>query len=283
MQFSCSAWGVESVKPKKHLGQHFLKNRSFAQKIVESLLIREGDMVLEIGPGTGVLTELLVESKAGGITLVEVDTSLAERLQKQFVHDTRVRVICGDILKLNWEEIRDRRKIKVIGNLPYYITSPILFRLLEKRDTIDSIVVTVQKEVGERLESLPGRKTYGIPSVLFQTFGTVEKLFTIPNHAFIPKPEVSSAVVRLTFFDLPPYPVSDERFFRHLVKTAFGQRRKMLKNTVKTLLDHPEDMNRINIDLSRRPESLSVEEWVQLGSEIMTYRDKLIVRKNKEK
>ena len=261
------------MKPKKHLGQHFLKNQSFAEKIVESLHIEEGDRIFEIGPGTGILTELLLQSKGREIIVVEVDVPLAEKLIEQFSHDSRIRIICEDILKFNWDIVSGSRKIKVIGNLPYYITSPILFQLLDKRDLIKSIVVTVQNEVGERLESLPGRKTYGIPSVLFQTYGTVEKLFTIPAHAFSPKPEVSSAVMRLTFFDSPKYQIQDESFYRQLIKTAFGQRRKMLKNSIKKTIDCLEDIKKISIDLSRRPESLSVEEWVRLSSEIITCKD----------
>ena len=257
------------ITPQKRWGQHFLRSGELAVRIVEALHPEEGDVVLEIGPGEGMLTESLLHGRAERVLAVEIDERCCEHLANRFGHDERFELIRGDILDTapcGW--VQDEQKLRVIGNLPYYLTSPILFHLWEQRDCIRDIVVTVQKEVGDRIVSPPGSKAYGIPSVLFQAFGRVERLFPIPRAAFRPAPGVESTVIRLTFYEDPPYPIEDVGFFRKLVRTVFGQRRKMLRNTLKNLVEDENALQSLPLDLSRRPEDLSVAEFVQLSHEL---------------
>lgn len=257
------------VRPLKRLGQHFLKDLSIAQRIIESMEIGAGDHVLEIGPGEGVLTKGLIAGPAGRIVGVEIDRRLTPWLWKQFGQDQRFELFEEDFLKLDLASLIEGKKIRVVGNIPYSITTPILFRLLDHRQWIEDITLTVQKEVGERIVSLPGFKEYGIPSVLFQVFGRAEVLFPISRHAFYPVPEVDSIVLRVDFFKFPVYKIKDVQFFRRLVKTTFGQRRKMLKNTLKVIEKDEDNLRTVSIDLRRRPEDLSVTEFVQLSNELV--------------
>ena len=256
-------------RPLRRFGQHFLKDRSVARRIVESMDIREGDHVLEIGPGEGVLTEFLMGSPAERIIGIEIDHRLASFLKKRFGHDRRFELIEKDFLKLTLAPlIRGGKKLRGIGNLPYSITTPILFRILDNRSRIQDLTVTLQREVGERIASPPGSKKYGIPSVLFQVFSRVKILFILSRNLFYPVPEVDSSVVQFRFFDRPLYDIEDVRFFCHLVRTVFGQRRKMLKNTLKKIVGDEEALGSVSVDLCQRPEVLSVGNFVQLSNEL---------------
>lgn len=255
------------VRPIKRFSQHFLRDRLSARRIVDNLNIQKGNHVLEIGPGEGALTEFLVKSPAERIISVEIDSRLVELLRERFGEDNHFKLIEGDFLKLDLAFfIQGKTKFRIVGNLPYSITSPILFHLLEYRSFVQDIMVTVQKEVGERIISPPGSKAYGIPSVLFQLFSETEILFQIPRLAFYPIPKVDSVVLRITFLLKPRYSLMDEVFFRKMLKTVFGQRRKMLKNTLKGITQNEEMLKKIPIDLFQRPEDLSVEEFVQLSN-----------------
>lgn len=256
-----------SIRPFKRFSQHFLRDRFWASRIVDSLNIESGDHVLEIGSGEGALTEFLVKSSAERIVGVEIDSRLAKILREVFQLYRQLQIIEGDYLKTDFTSfVREEKKLRVIGNLPYSVTSPILFNLLENRSGIHDVVVTVQKEVGERITSPPGSKVYGIPSVLFQLFSETEMLFAIPGNAFYPVPKVDSVVLRITFLPKSRYSLTDEGVFRKVLKTAFGQRRKMLRNTLGTIVQKKEVLKRSSIDLSRRPEDLSIEEFVQLSN-----------------
>ena len=266
---------VSGLRTRKRLGQHFLKDRSFATRIVNSIGIETGDLILEIGSGEGVLTELLLKSSAEKVYGIEIDPRLCQFLKERFREEKRFQLIEGDFLKFDIASICERRHgLRVAGNLPYYITSPILFHLLENRSWIRDLVATVQKEVGERLASLPNRKSYGVPSVLFQTYCDVKALFRIPGQAFFPVPEVDSVVLQIKFGRESKYSIKDEDLYKKIVKGTFNQRRKMLKNTLARLIDDTSILDGIIIDLSRRPESLSVMEFVTLSNEVSKQLEK---------
>jgi 16S rRNA (adenine1518-N6/adenine1519-N6)-dimethyltransferase len=254
------------VRPLKRLGQHFLRNPSIARRIVESMEIGEGDHILEIGPGDGILTDFLLKHPAGRIVGVEIDPRLSSYLEERFGREPRFELLMEDILKLDLSSIQHGKLFRVVGNIPYSITTPILFRLLDQRERIIDFTVTLQKEVGERIVSSPGCKAYGIPSVFFQTFSSVEHLFSISRKVFTPVPDVDSVVLRFQFHDRPCYEIADVSFFRHVVRTAFGQRRKMLKNTLKSLATKGMALDGGNIDLNRRPEDLTAAEFAELSN-----------------
>jgi 16S rRNA (adenine1518-N6/adenine1519-N6)-dimethyltransferase len=260
---------VSGLRTRKRLGQHFLKDRSFAIRLVESMGIQPGDRILEIGSGEGVLTELLLKSSASQIYGVEIDSRLCQFLTERFRGEMKFHLIEKDFLKFDISSICERKhELRVAGNLPYYITSPILFHLLENRSCIRDSVVTVQKEVGERMASPPNQKSYGVPSVLFQTYCDVKVLFRIPRQVFFPVPEVDSVVMQIEFERQRKYSIKNEDLYERIVKGTFNQRRKMLRNTLARLIDNASILNEIAIDLSRRPESLSVPEFVALGNEV---------------
>lgn len=260
---------LSGLRTRKRLGQHFLKDRSFATRIVESIGIEAGDQILEIGSGEGVLTELLLKSSAGEVHGIEIDPRLCQFLKERFRSEKRFHLIEGDFLKFDIASICEKKHgLRVAGNLPYYITSPILFQLLENRSWIRDLVVTVQKEVGERLASLPDRKSYGVPSVLFQTYCNVKELFRIPGQAFYPVPEVGSTVIHIEFGNESKYSIKDENLHKKIVKGTFNHRRKMLRNTLTRVIDDESILNDITIDLSRRPESLSVQEFAELSNQV---------------
>jgi len=258
-----------TVRPLKQLGQHFLKDRNIARSIVESVDIQEGDAVLEIGPGEGVLTERLLESCASQIICVEIDSRLADILHQRFGSDSRFRLVHDDFLSNDgFSHFDDNTKIRVVGNLPYSITSPILFHLLEKRDRIEIFVAMMQREVAQRIVSGPGSKIYGIPSVLFQMVSHPEILFPVSRKSFRPIPKVESAVMRFRFLPEPAHPVQDEQLFIQIVKTTFGQRRKMLKNTLQSFITKIE-LEQTPMDLTQRPEQLSCKQFADLSNWIV--------------
>lgn len=255
------------IRPLKRFSQNFLKDPFFARKLIESLDIRSEDTVLEIGPGEGLLTQSLLQSPAKKVISVEIDRRCAEWLRGLFGDEKRFHLIEKDFLKTDLSSIaQDGEKLRIVGNIPYAVTSPILFRLLDNRIHIRDFAVTVQKEVGQRVVSLPGSKVYGIPSVLFQLHADVRILFAIPPGAFRPIPKVDSAVLYGKFYEKPKYEVSDEKFFRNFVKTLFGQRRKMIRNTIIKWTAKNEALGVFSSILDKRPEMLSVEELVSLSN-----------------
>lgn len=253
------------VKPNKALSQHFLIDDCVSDQIVRSMALQPGDSLLEIGPGEGVLTDRLMQSACSRLTAVELDRRLSMFLKIRYENDSRFHLVENDFLKEDFALLAGEEKIRVVGNLPYAITSPILFRLLDHRHQIQDITVMVQKEVADRLNSGPGCKAYGIPSVLFQLLADVEHVVDVPPEAFNPPPRVNSSVIRITFLKVPRAPIHDFEAFRTLVRTAFGQRRKMLRNTVKPWLESTGHQT-LPVELTRRPESLSVEEWAALSN-----------------
>jgi 16S rRNA (adenine1518-N6/adenine1519-N6)-dimethyltransferase len=238
--------------------------------MVEAMDVQNGDILLEIGPGEGILTRYLIESPAEKVIAVELDRRCAEWIRQLFAKEDRFRLIEGDFLKIDLSLIEPGAdKIRVAGNIPYAITSPILFHLLDNRRRIFDFAVTVQKEVGRRIVGSPGSKEYGIPSVLFQLHSDVRILFDIPPGAFRPAPKVDSSVLYGRFFEKPKYRVEDEGFFRTFVKTLFGQRRKMIRNTVKKWNLEQEGWGTLSRFLDLRPEALSVEQLVELSNHVL--------------
>jgi 16S rRNA (adenine1518-N6/adenine1519-N6)-dimethyltransferase len=249
---------LNKVKAKKHLGQHFLNDESIAQKIVNQLDDEAIDIALEIGPGMGVLTKYLAKKPFKTFAL-DIDKESIEYLIKNSVLPENQIIYC-DFLKENLQQIAGKESFAVIGNFPYNISTQIMFKILEYKDQIPIVVGMFQKEVAERMASKQGSKVYGITSVLLQAFYQIDYLFTVPENVFTPPPKVKSAVIKLKRNAIQQLDC-DEKFFKTVVKTAFNQRRKTLRNSLKQWLN--EDIKQHTI-FNKRPEQLSVQEFVEL-------------------
>ena len=249
------------VKPKKSLGQHFLADKNIAGKITSALSGKGYDHVVEIGPGTGVLTEFLIQNKNFTTHLVEIDRESAEFLRKRFP-ELEDRISEEDFLRFPLAA-RVPLPLAIIGNFPYNISSQIFFRILENRNLVREVVCMVQKEVAERITAPPGSKTYGILSVLLQAFYETRFLFSVGTKVFIPPPRVMSAVIRLNRRPEQHLECNEEMFFK-VVKTAFNQRRKMLRNSLSVFLQGKVAEEDVAGLLSCRPEQLSVDNFVKL-------------------
>ena len=249
------------VKPKKHLGQHFLKDENIAQKIVGSLSA-ETENVIEVGPGTGVLTKFLIE-KTKNLYIVEIDRESIPVLKNQFPTLAN-KIIQADFLKYDILGLFNGT-FSIIGNFPYNISTQILFRALEYRNEVREVVGMFQKEVAERIASPPGSKKYGILSVLLQIYFDIEYLFTVDENVFYPPPKVKSAVIRLRRNDVT-HPGCDEKLLVSLVKAAFNQRRKMLRNPLK-IFKFVENDDVANL-MTKRAEQLSKEDFIFLVNSI---------------
>lgn len=250
---------ISSVRAKKHLGQHFLKDLEIAQRIAATLDGFPSLPILEVGPGTGVLTRYLLQ-KQRELSVVEIDRESVAYL-REHLPELNGRIIEQDFLRMNFSQYYPDA-FCVIGNYPYNISSQIFFKVLDNKDNIPCCSGMIQKEVAERMIAPPGSKTYGILSVLLQAWYDIEYLFTVNEQAFIPPPKVKSAVVRLTR-NKRKHLNCNERLFKTVVKTSFNQRRKMLRNSIKSLLSEesplPDDPM-----LNKRPEQLSIEQFEQL-------------------
>lgn len=247
---------MQQVRAKKFLGQHFLKDLSVAQKIAET--IEEGP-VLEIGPGMGVLTQFLLKNPRIQLTAIEIDRESVAYLKEWY---PELHLIEGDFLKLDLDVIYPSGNFNVIGNYPYNISSQIFFKVLEYKDRIPVCAGMIQKEVAERIASKPGNKAYGILSVLLQAYYDIKYLFTVDEHVFNPPPKVKSAVIRMTRNERKHLDC-DETLFKQVVKTAFNQRRKQMRNSLQPLVGKGNPLLEEKI-FTKRPEQLSVEEFVEL-------------------
>ena len=254
---------MKEVRAKKYLGQHFLRDLDIAQRIADSLVF-DGQMpVLEIGPGMGVLTQYLLKNPDIDLTAVEIDKESVVYLQKHF---PKLKLIEADFLKMDLS-VYFQSSFCIIGNYPYNISSQIFFKLLEYRDNVPCLSGMVQKEVAERIASKPGCKAYGILSVLLQAYYDVEYLFTVSEHVFDPPPKVKSAVFRLTRNKTKSLGC-DEVLFKTVVKTAFNQRRKTMRNSLRSLVNNNTELLKDAI-FDKRPEQLSVAEFVELTNLIV--------------
>jgi 16S rRNA (adenine1518-N6/adenine1519-N6)-dimethyltransferase len=247
------------VRAKKHLGQHFLVDENIARNIVDAMFNENStNALIEIGPGTGVLTKHLIDRN--NFFALDVDRDSIAFLKKNYPQFSN-KIIEADFLETDLEKIVGDRKFNIIGNFPYNISSQIMFKVLEHKTKVDLVVGMFQKEVAERLAEGPGSKVYGILSVLLQAFYEIEYLFTVEPHVFSPPPKVKSAVIKLRRNSVQRLNC-DEDLFKKVVKTAFNQRRKQIRNSVRTLLQPGADTS--NKIFDRRPEQLSVEEFVEL-------------------
>lgn len=249
-----------SVRAKKHLGQHFLKDKAICKKIAEQYG-RHNDckVALEIGPGMGALTEFLLPDKETELWVMDVDVESIDYLKEHFPQ-LEDRIIFGDFLKMNPGELLGNRPFAVLGNFPYNISSQILFRCIEFRNQIPEIMGMFQREVALRIAEKPGTKTYGILSVLLQTYYDIEYCFTVDEHVFDPPPKVKSGVIRCVRNSRMTLPC-DEKRYKQVVKMAFNQRRKTIRNSIKSLLPATYEENPM---LTLRPERLGVEEFIEL-------------------
>ena len=247
---------MQQVRAKKFLGQHFLKDLSVAQRIAET--ISEG-RVLEIGPGMGVLTQYLLKNPYLQTTAIEIDRESVAYLKEWY---PELHLIEGDFLKLDLNIIYPDGEFCVIGNYPYNISSQIFFKVLDNKDRIPICSGMIQKEVAERIASKPGKKAYGILSVLLQAYYDIEYLFTVDEHVFNPPPKVKSAVIRLTRNNRQQLDC-DEVLFKTIVKTAFNQRRKQMRNSLMGIVGKENPLLNDPI-FTKRPEQLSVEEFISL-------------------
>ncbi len=251
---------MQAVRAKKSLGQHFLKDLGVAQRIADTI---QSGRVLEIGPGMGVLTQFLLRNNAINLTAIELDRDSVAYLREWY---PELKLIEGDFLKLDLDRLFPQGDFSVIGNYPYNISSQIFFRVLDYRDRIPVCSGMIQKEVAERIASKPGKKVYGILSVLLQAYYDIEYLFTVDEYVFAPPPKVKSAVIRLTRNKRRQLDC-DENLFRTIVKTAFNQRRKQMRNSLRTFVENRNtkvENDRLTHFLTQRPEQLSVDEFVEL-------------------
>ncbi|MBI4685367.1 MAG: ribosomal RNA small subunit methyltransferase A [Nitrospirae bacterium] len=249
-------------KPKKHLGQNFLYDPSILMRIANVANLSSEDTVVEIGPGHGRLTRILAE-KAKRVIGIEVDRELYQKLSVDLEAYKNIELVCGNALTYNYEELPE---FKVVANIPYYITTPIIFRLIESRKNLTSMTLTVQKEVAERIVAKPDTRDYGVLSIMVQYYAIPRLEFIIPRGAFRPVPRVDSAVLYIEVLGSPSVKVMDEKFFSMIVRTAFAQRRKTLSNALKSMSqDVKHKISLAGIDPQRRPGTLSIEEFARLS------------------
>src|SRR5271157_48134 len=263
------------LAPKKWLGQNLLVDSLYLNKIVQAAGIISGEAVVEVGAGLGVLTEALVH-RGAKVSALEVDSGFFRVLQEKFAGSPDVELIHADALKYDFRSLAGRiGKLRVVANLPYNISSRLLFTFQENRDIFTSLHILLQKEVAERLVADPGTKDYGVLTVLLGISAKVELVFDIPPHAFFPAPEVTSTLVRVVFPEIPPFPVKDSRLLSRLAKASFAERRKTLKNTLRSnpisgvapqALTQAADA--AGIDLGRRGETLSPAEFARFADAI---------------
>ena len=257
------------IKMSKKLGQNFLIKRGIVDEIVHAAELTPGEPVLEVGPGIGTLTQGLAQSGAD-VTAIELDRRLLEVLDTTLASYDNVRIIHGDVLKLDVLSIMNHKPFKVVANLLYYITTPIIMSLLESKLPIERLVVMVQKEVALRMVAKPGTKDYGALSVAVQYYTEPDIVLDVPPKSFLPAPAVTSSVIRCVLRDKPPVDVIDEKLFFRVVKAGFAQRRKTFANTMKTTglsKDRIEELlAKANIDGQRRGETFTLQEFADVAN-----------------
>lgn len=266
-----------NIKANKNLGQNFLIDENVITTAIEKSNINEEDLVIEIGPGLGTLTKYLLE-KAGRVICVELDKRMISILEERFFLYKNFEVINNDILKVDLNKIIDETKqkynlktAKIVANLPYYITTPIIMKLLENKVNIESITVMIQKEVADRLAEIPGGKNTGAITYTVYYYGETEKLLEVPKTAFIPEPSVTSEVIKINIRKEPPVKVKDEKTFFNLIKISFLQRRKTLLNSltnngISNKEELTEILKELNLDERIRSEKLTIEDFANISN-----------------
>ncbi|GGP79614.1 16S rRNA (adenine(1518)-N(6)/adenine(1519)-N(6))-dimethyltransferase RsmA [Shewanella ulleungensis] len=250
---------------RKRFGQNFLTDQGVISSIVGAIAPDNDHVMIEIGPGLGALTEPVADT-INNLTVVELDRDLVERLQQHPILKDKLTIHQGDALQFDFSKLQQPgKKMKVFGNLPYNISTPLMFHLFEFAEQIETMHFMLQKEVVLRLSASPGTKAYGRLTVMAQYFCQVVPVLEVPPHCFTPAPKVDSAVVRLLPYEVKPWPCKDVNVLRHLCSTAFSMRRKTLRNNLKALLSD-DDFASLNIDSSMRPEQISVPQYVAMAN-----------------
>lgn len=256
-------------RARKRFGQNFLHDPGIIDKIIRSVRAKSCDHLVEIGPGQGAITTELLES-AATLDAVELDRDLVARLQQRFADNSNFHIHQADALRFDFASLqRGDEKLRIVGNLPYNISTPLIFHLLNQQALIHDMHFMLQLEVVNRLAAQPSTKAYGRLGIMTQYFCKVEPLFEVPPEAFDPRPKVTSAVVRLTPHEQPPFPAQKLETLQSLLRTAFNQRRKTLRNSLKTFMSQ-DQMDALGINLQARPETLSLEEFVSISNQIDT-------------
>ena len=277
-----------NIRLQKRLGQNFLIHEPTVNKIIEAAQAGPEDLIIEIGPGIGSLTQQLIETGAQVIS-IELDQKLIPVLNKNFSSYENFKIVQGDALKIDFDKLVQessdgqfgpaKKKYKVVANLPYYITTPIIMHLLEQRFWISDIIIMIQQEVAERLTASAGTKDFGAITVAAQYYAEIEKVVGVPPGAFIPPPAVHSTVIKLSIRKQPPVTLRDERFFFGVIKGSFAQRRKTLLNALGnaglgfTKEEIAEVLNRLGIDSNRRGETLNMDEFALLSNNLLELRN----------
>ena len=271
---------MHNLRLKQSLGQNFLKDQNIAKKIVRSIKIDRSSVIIEIGPGSGAITGLLLEN-FNTVIAVEIDKRFAEIIKEKFSRFGNIIIKNDDFLKINLKSLyAEYGRLNIVGNLPYHITSPVLFKMFESKNYINSAFLMVQREVGKRILSSPNGKDRGILSVLSQYYCKVSSLFKVSRNVFYPVPKVDSLFIQFEFKKKPDSAAKNEELLRNIVKSAFGKRRKYLRNSLKESNNIDIDaLNKI-CDLTRRPEELTVEEFVDLTNKIYSLKDTNAYREN---
>ncbi len=269
-----------NIRANKSLGQNFLINQDVVNSIIDSSNITKEDLVIEIGPGLGTLTRFLLE-KANKVICVELDKNMIKILNDRFKLYDNIEILNNDILKTDLNKIIKEQKqnneiknVKIVANLPYYITTPIIMKLLESNLDINSITVMIQKEVADRLIEIPGGKNTGAITYAIYYYCTSEKILEVENNSFIPEPEVTSEVIKLNIRKNPPIDVSNKELLFDIIKKAFMQRRKTLLNSLvnsKVFLNKEDGikvLNELNIDINIRPEKLTLSDFAKIANKL---------------
>lgn len=264
------------IYPKKGLGQHFLVDKNILKKIVDACQLSGTDTVLEIGTGLGALT-LVLADEAGQVITLEIDKRLEPVLRQAFAQRTNINLVMGDVLALDWQNdlpiVNQSDKLVVCANLPYYITSPIIFNIIERHDLIKYAVLMIQREVADRLLAVPGTKEYGLLTVMVSWRADVYPVTRVSRRCFYPAPEVDSTVVKLVPGNSPRFSVKREDIFIQLVREAFQKRRKTMQNVLAGIpwMDRAKVSSfllDLGIDPQRRGETLTVEEFARIANEL---------------
>lgn len=264
----------EKFRFKKQFGQNFISDDHLLAKIVEAAEITPEDVVIEIGPGAATLTAALAE-KAAQVIAIEIDKDLFPIIERRMAGYSNFELVAGDAMKVDFDALAakyEAKSYKVVANLPYYITTPIVMRFLEEGFRVSELVIMVQQEVADRFLANPGTKAYGAITAAINYYGSVSRAFNVPRTMFTPRPEVDSSIVKIKCYENKPFEADDEKLLRRVIKAAFGQRRKTLNNALKALNLPKEELDEAlktaEIDASLRGETLSIEEFVRLSNAI---------------
>ena len=280
MDSTLSQLKKHKIRPKKRFGQNFLLDEDVLERIIELYDLKEDEIVVEIGAGLGALTERLAP-RVKKVIALEIDKTLVDLLKDKIITHSNVEVVNQDVLRFDFPGIAKKYgdRFKVLGNIPYSISAPLIFKLFEHKDFLSMAVLLFQKEVAKRIIATPGTKAYGVLSVFSQVDASVSMDLIIPGQCFYPQPKVDSALVRFLFFKTPHLDIEDDRIFKKLVRASFAQRRKILKNTLKNSLRINIPFEEIlkavilcGIDPGRRGETLSLEEFKNLSNALSKYQ-----------